>query len=166
MFHDLDDAEALLNTIQVDRALPSAPIKPLGAKDASTEVMNFTAFSSGIVNGGGSKVLAVEVVGGEALLLSSSFLNDSSLPCLALPCLALPCLALPCCAWLLLLHSCSSCDTSSTKSTIFRFFPIRSSHAPSHLNIPCIFMSMSMSCSFYLVLRCAAMSNHATSRLI
>ena len=67
MFHDLDDAEALLNTIQADRTLPSAPVKALGVKDASAEVMNFTAFSSGTVNGGGSKVLAVEVVGGKSL---------------------------------------------------------------------------------------------------
>ena len=75
MFHDLDDAEALLGENQAHRTLPSAPTDPLNThaqgpgQGPSEGVMNFTAFSSGIMNGGGSKVLAVEVVGGESLFL-------------------------------------------------------------------------------------------------
>lgn len=69
MFHDLDDAEALLNQTQANRTLPNATTTPLNTHQIGGEVMNFTAFSTGIINGGGSKVLAVEVVGGKDFIL-------------------------------------------------------------------------------------------------
>jgi hypothetical protein len=72
MFHDLDDAEALLNQTQANRTLPGTTTASLNAHLIGGEVMNFTAFSTGVINGGGSKVLAVEVVGGWFFL--SSFL--------------------------------------------------------------------------------------------
>ena len=78
MFHDLDDAEALLNQTQANRTLPGATTAPLNtqqnAHQIGGEVMNFTAFSTGVINGGGSKVLAVEVVGGKNSALYISLL--------------------------------------------------------------------------------------------
>jgi hypothetical protein len=71
MFHDLDDAEALLNQTQANRTLPNTTTAPLNTHQTGGEVMNFTAFSTGVINGGGSKVLAVEVVGGENFILYS-----------------------------------------------------------------------------------------------
>jgi hypothetical protein len=127
MFHDLDDAEALLNQTQANRTLPNATTAFLNthqnAHQIGGEVMNFTAFSTGVINGGGSKVLAVEVVGGKNSVLSNFLtvlcvlwcvmLLDSSvcMPqhnkaqidariylCYAVLCCAVLCCAVLCCA--------------------------------------------------------------------